>query len=561
MKLSRQRDGRKTRHARKRHDRLHPPAPTRRDRRRDVGPKAANLAPLARAGLPTPGGFALTAAAYRHQLRHLGIEDVARAIQRRRSAELSANCRCKSGSRSISSRSRRRFSSRCSPPGARSARTAPLGAVRSSALIEDRKGANFAGQFESFLGLTDETEFLTAVRACWAALWTSHARRYMDNHDLSPADTAMARADPAAGRGARLRRRPKRNRGRPDADFRDLGPRLGASRRARWCPTASCSSRTASCARSMPAARAIATPARTASRRRELVPKDMVQRAVPVAGRGGHARPPAAQMRAACRRPGRDRMGDGRARLQAAAVAAAACRGADRARRDLAAASGPQRPSRRHRLGLGPRGGGAIANANLRASRPATFWSRKVAGPVAQPHPAARRGRGGRARRLDLASRVARARARHSHGARRARRDPQRFPTARNARSTASPASCGGCGERQAAHLRHPADRRRARSSGCASSARVKINPDASRIIAKPKLIAAVKQCRHPVLACCTTRSTAPWSPPIRSCARSPRNGDHARQHRRRRSDQARHSGHGGAADRGGGDRRSCISA
>ncbi len=63
--------------------------------------------------------------------------------------------------------------------------------MRSSALLEDRKGANFAGQFESFLGLSDETEFLTAVRACWAALWTSHARRYMENADLSPADTAM----------------------------------------------------------------------------------------------------------------------------------------------------------------------------------------------------------------------------------------------------------------------------------------------------------------------------------------------------------------------------------
>ena len=66
------------------------------------------------------------------------------------------------------------------------------GAVRSSALIEDRKGANFAGQFESFLGINDETEFLTAVRACWAALWTTNARRYMENHGLSPADTAMA---------------------------------------------------------------------------------------------------------------------------------------------------------------------------------------------------------------------------------------------------------------------------------------------------------------------------------------------------------------------------------
>ena len=34
-----------------------------------VGPKAANLAGLTQAGLPTPGGFALTADAYRQQLR------------------------------------------------------------------------------------------------------------------------------------------------------------------------------------------------------------------------------------------------------------------------------------------------------------------------------------------------------------------------------------------------------------------------------------------------------------------------------------------------------------
>jgi pyruvate,water dikinase len=64
--------------------------------------------------------------------------------------------------------------------------------VRSSALIEDRKGANFAGQFESFLGIDQEAALLTAVRACWAALWTSNARRYMENHGLDPASTAMA---------------------------------------------------------------------------------------------------------------------------------------------------------------------------------------------------------------------------------------------------------------------------------------------------------------------------------------------------------------------------------
>src|SRR5215216_5107025 len=41
-----------------------------------VGPKAANLAALARAGLPTPGGFCLTADAYRQQLCALGLDDL-----------------------------------------------------------------------------------------------------------------------------------------------------------------------------------------------------------------------------------------------------------------------------------------------------------------------------------------------------------------------------------------------------------------------------------------------------------------------------------------------------
>jgi len=155
-----------------------------------VGPKAANLAQLTRAGLPTPGGFALTAEAYHYQIRHLGIEDLVRQFN---AADLPA-------SRRLSVQIRLALYQQPLAPEIlepllatwRAQRAAaPLGAVRSSALIEDRKGANFAGQFESFLGLTDETEFLTAVRACWAALWTSQARRYMDNHGLSPADTAM----------------------------------------------------------------------------------------------------------------------------------------------------------------------------------------------------------------------------------------------------------------------------------------------------------------------------------------------------------------------------------
>lgn len=156
----------------------------------EVGPKAANLARLGHAGLPTPGGFSLTATAYRHQLRHLGIESLARTYN---DADLST-------SRKVSVQVRlalyeKPISPEILQPLLRAWHAqrseSPLGVARSSALIEDRKGANFAGQFESFLGLEDETEFLTAVRACWAALWTSHARRYMENYGLSPADTAM----------------------------------------------------------------------------------------------------------------------------------------------------------------------------------------------------------------------------------------------------------------------------------------------------------------------------------------------------------------------------------
>jgi pyruvate,water dikinase len=156
----------------------------------NVGPKAANLASLTQAGLPTPGGFSLTAEAYRHQARHIGIDEM---LAQYNDADLPT-------SRKLSIAIRLAIYQQPIAPeilepllAAWRAMLADgsLGVVRSSALIEDRKGANFAGQFESFLGLSDETEFLTAVRACWAALWTSHARRYMENHGLSPADTAM----------------------------------------------------------------------------------------------------------------------------------------------------------------------------------------------------------------------------------------------------------------------------------------------------------------------------------------------------------------------------------
>jgi pyruvate, water dikinase len=157
-----------------------------------VGPKAANLAALLHAGLPTPGGFCLSADAYRTQIAALGLDPMLRDFaaahpgeQRRLSVEIRLGLYEQPIAPKILAPLLAAWrAQRDTSPGP--------SAVRSSALIEDRKGANFAGQFESFLGIDEEAAFLTAVRACWAALWTTNARRYMENHALSPADTAMA---------------------------------------------------------------------------------------------------------------------------------------------------------------------------------------------------------------------------------------------------------------------------------------------------------------------------------------------------------------------------------
>src|SRR5262249_24972327 len=158
-----------------------------------VGPKAANLAAIGRAGLPIPDGFCVGAQAYRHQLAALALERTAR--------EVFASSGPQARRHALEMKLRLMDEAVASPVcdalvAARSTlleRNAGASVVvRSSALVEDRQGSSFAGQFESFLQLEEEADFLTAVRGCWAALWSTRALRYMATHGLDPADTAMA---------------------------------------------------------------------------------------------------------------------------------------------------------------------------------------------------------------------------------------------------------------------------------------------------------------------------------------------------------------------------------
>jgi len=148
------------------------------------GPKAANLAALARAGLSTPGGYAVDAEAYRRQLAALGLEATAREVFAAEDRPRARRCALEMRLGLMESPVAPQLVEPLLAAWRAIVSSGKRGVVRSSALVED--------QFESFLELQDEEEFLTAVRACWAALWSTRALRYMATHALDPADTAMA---------------------------------------------------------------------------------------------------------------------------------------------------------------------------------------------------------------------------------------------------------------------------------------------------------------------------------------------------------------------------------
>lgn len=157
-----------------------------------VGPKAATLARLRQAGLPVPEGFCLTAEAYRTHLAAGGVETTARRVAladppeaRRLAVAVRLGLLRAPLDAAVEESLTAAWRSLIATPDA-------LGAVRSSALVEDTPAASFAGQFESFLGIATEADFLTAVRGCWISLWSTRALRYLRAHQVDPATTAMA---------------------------------------------------------------------------------------------------------------------------------------------------------------------------------------------------------------------------------------------------------------------------------------------------------------------------------------------------------------------------------
>jgi pyruvate, water dikinase len=164
-----------------------------------AGPKAATLARLRAAGLPVPDGAVVPAEVYRAALDAAGVAGTAARVataDEREARRLALAVRLGLARAPLEL-----------PPPAWPA------AVRSSALLEDSPGVSAAGQFETFLGITGARDLVTAVRACWASLWSARVLRYLGERGLDPAGTAMAvlvqHLVPARAAGGALSRTPE----------------------------------------------------------------------------------------------------------------------------------------------------------------------------------------------------------------------------------------------------------------------------------------------------------------------------------------------------------------
>jgi pyruvate,water dikinase len=158
-----------------------------------VGGKAANLGELIRAGLPVPGGFCVTTAAYEIVAGGAGLDRILDELAQTppgdtaRLAELAAAVRARLLEAPVPDDFAGAITGAYRALGA----SVPV-AVRSSATAEDLPHASFAGQQDTYLNVVGEEAVLEAVRRCWASLWTDRAVSYRARDGIDPRSVRLA---------------------------------------------------------------------------------------------------------------------------------------------------------------------------------------------------------------------------------------------------------------------------------------------------------------------------------------------------------------------------------
>ncbi|XXF77830.1 phosphoenolpyruvate synthase [Myxococcaceae bacterium GXIMD 01537] len=154
-----------------------------------AGGKGANLGEMARAGLPVPPGFVITAAAFRAAMGPVrgALSELWRRVDPEDVDSLEGHtARLRDLVRGVEM-----------PEALRGAITEAyrrLGeghavAVRSSATSEDTAATSFAGMHESFTNVVGEEALLDAVRACWASAYGERVVAYRKAQGLTEEPT------------------------------------------------------------------------------------------------------------------------------------------------------------------------------------------------------------------------------------------------------------------------------------------------------------------------------------------------------------------------------------
>ena len=160
-----------------------------------VGGKGMSLARLTRSGLPVPGGFHITTAAYQQFVADNNLWPAIQASLAETDVNQTASLEA------TASTIQALFQQAATPPVIEQAiRTAyaavgrpdaPV-AVRSSATAEDLPDASFAGQQETYLNICGAAAVLEAVKKCWASPWTARAIAYRSRQGIAPETVALA---------------------------------------------------------------------------------------------------------------------------------------------------------------------------------------------------------------------------------------------------------------------------------------------------------------------------------------------------------------------------------
>jgi pyruvate, water dikinase len=143
-----------------------------------AGGKGASLSRMVAAGLPIPGGFVVTAEAFRRVVRNNSSTENLFALLESVDVENATEL-------AQTSRQVREAIRACTlPVDLDQALTEAYGqlggsvAVRSSAIAEDSQAASYAGQQESYLGVVGPEALIVRVKDCWASFFSEHAIFY-----------------------------------------------------------------------------------------------------------------------------------------------------------------------------------------------------------------------------------------------------------------------------------------------------------------------------------------------------------------------------------------------